>query len=102
MTPLNTVGFKEGEIISSNKKYLIEECLFVCSRQVWMYATLYTNVERFKLDTLYQSAIRGGDFLMRNVKCQTTGKCYFSVTREGAPIKIQRTIYSEVQMLPYL
>ena len=34
---------------------------------------------------------------MKNVKCQTTGKCYFSVTREGAPIKIQRTIYSEVK-----
>jgi len=65
-------------------------------RQVWMYATLYKNVERFKVDKLYDSAVKGGEFLMKNVKNSMTGKCYFSVTRDGKPIKIQRTIYAEV------
>ena len=66
-------------------------------RQVWMYSTLYLNVERFKLENIYQAAVRGGEFLRKFVKNQETGKCYFSVTRDGRPVKVQRTIYSEVQ-----
>ena len=61
-----------------------------------MYCTLYQNVDRFKQEQLYKAAVKGGDFLMKNIKNSETGKCYFSVTREGAPIKIQRTIYCEV------
>ena len=67
-------------------------------RQVWMYCTLYQKVERFRLDTLYQAAVRAGTFLMNKVKIPETGKCYFAVTREGNPIKIQRTIFSEVSL----
>ena len=66
-------------------------------RQVWMYCTLYKNVERFRLENIYKAAVRGGEFLRRFVKNQETGKCYFSLTRDGKPIKVQRTIYSEVK-----
>ena len=65
-------------------------------RQVWMYSTLYQNVERFKKKNIYEAAVRGGDFLRKFGKNKETGKCYFAVTREGRPIKVQRTIYSEV------
>ena len=67
-------------------------------RQVWMYCTLYQKVERFRLDTLYQAAVRAGTFLINKVKNHETGKCYFAVTREGKPVKIQRTIFSEVSI----
>ena len=71
-------------------------------RQVWMYCTLYKNVERFRLENIYKAAVRGGEFLRRFVKNQETGKCYFSLTRDGKPIKVQRTIYSEVQSMSSL
>ena len=32
---------------------------------------------------------------MRHVKREDTGKCYLSVTRQGQPLKTQRTIFSE-------
>ena len=64
-----------------------------------MYCTLYQKVERFRLDTLYQAAVRGGAFLINKVKMERTGKCYFAVSREGRPVKIQRTIYTEVRFL---
>ena len=62
-----------------------------------MYSTLYQNVERFRLKNIYEAAVKGGEFLRSFVKNKETGKCYFSVTRDGRPIKVQRTIYSEVQ-----
>ena len=37
-------------------------------RQVWMYATLHQTVARWRLDSLYQAAVRGGQFLMEHVK----------------------------------
>lgn len=68
-------------------------------RQVWMYCRLYLQLERFRLDRIYQAAVRGGQFLMDFVKNPDTGKCYFSVTREGKPVKIQRTIFTEVSLI---
>ena len=64
-----------------------------------MYSTLYQNVERFRLKNIYEAAVKGGEFLRSFVKNKETGKCYFSVTRDGRPIKVQRTIYSEVYKL---
>ena len=63
-----------------------------------MYCRLYLQLERFRLDTIYQAAVRGGQFLREFVKNPETGKCYFSVTREGKPVKIQRTIFTEVRL----
>ncbi|XP_077976850.1 N-acylglucosamine 2-epimerase-like [Glandiceps talaboti] len=64
-------------------------------RQVWMYCKLYNEVERFHKPEILQAAVKGADFLMKNVKDPETLKCYFSLTRDGRPIKIQRTIFAE-------
>ena len=37
----------------------------------------------------------GAQFLLKHVKREDTGKCYLSLTREGQPLKTQRTIFSE-------
>ena len=37
-------------------------------RQVWMYATLHQSVARWRQDSLYQAAVRGGQFLIDHVK----------------------------------
>lgn len=38
----------------------------------------------------------GGDFMIKYLRNPKTNKCYLSVTKEGLPLKIQRTIYTEV------
>ena len=37
----------------------------------------------------------GAEFLRKYGKDPVTNKCYLSVTRDGRPIKVQRTIFSE-------
>ena len=38
----------------------------------------------------------GADFIMRHMKKPNgSRKCYFSLTQDGRPIKVQRTIFSE-------
>lgn len=39
--------------------------------------------------------ISGGEFLLNHIKRPEDGRCYFQVTAEGQPIKIQRTIFTE-------
>ena len=39
----------------------------------------------------------GGDFLMSKVKDPASGKVFFSTTRDGKGIKMQRTFYAEVR-----
>ena len=41
------------------------------------------------------SVISGGEFLLNHIKRPDDGRCYFQVTAEGEPIKIQRTIFTE-------
>ena len=83
------------------------------ARQVWMYSTLYQDMDRFRTKEVYDAAVMGGEFLIKFAKIKETGKCYFSLTRylnintvyniqmsclfrSGEPIKVQRTIFSEV------
>ncbi|PVD24610.1 hypothetical protein C0Q70_15094 [Pomacea canaliculata] len=65
------------------------------SRQVWMYARLYNELERFKTPEILATAEHGAQFLLMHMKRKDTGKCYLSLNREGLPVKEQRTIYSE-------
>ena len=81
---------------SDGARYDSTKYCWLQGRQVWLYSTLYQQVERFRLDSIYQAAVRGGSFLRDFVKNPDTGKCYFSVTKEGKPVKIQRTIFAEV------
>ncbi|KAM9576785.1 N-acylglucosamine 2-epimerase [Trichechus inunguis] len=65
-------------------------------RQVWMYCRLYRKVERFRRPELLDSARAGGDFLLRHARVTPPGKkCAFVLTRDGRPVKVQRTIFSE-------
>ncbi|XP_064133842.1 N-acylglucosamine 2-epimerase isoform X2 [Loxodonta africana] len=65
-------------------------------RQVWMYCRLYRKVKRFRRPELLDSAKAGGDFLLRHARVTPPEKkCAFVLTRDGRPVKVQRTIFSE-------
>ncbi|XP_006739432.1 N-acylglucosamine 2-epimerase isoform X1 [Leptonychotes weddellii] len=65
-------------------------------RQVWMYCRLYRKLERFRSPELLDSAKAGGEFLLRYARVAPPGKkCAFALTRDGRPVKVQRTIFSE-------
>ena len=62
-----------------------------------MYAKIYNSVDRYKNnENLLKSSILCAKFLMNdNIRDPITYKCCFSCTRDGKPLKIQRTIFSE-------
>lgn len=82
-------------LTSSGEVYDDTKYCWLQGRQVWMYCSLYTSLERFRREEVREAAVRGGEFLIQHVKMEG-GKCAFSTDREGQPIKVQRTIFSEV------
>ncbi|XP_006900041.1 PREDICTED: N-acylglucosamine 2-epimerase [Elephantulus edwardii] len=65
-------------------------------RQVWTYCRLYRKIERFRRPELLAAAKAGGDFLLHHaLVTPPEKKCAFVLTRDGRPIKVQRTIFSE-------
>uniref|UniRef100_A0A8C6E441 N-acylglucosamine 2-epimerase n=1 Tax=Moschus moschiferus TaxID=68415 RepID=A0A8C6E441_MOSMO len=65
-------------------------------RQVWMYCRLYRQFERFRRPELLNAAKAGGEFLLRYAQVAPPAKkCAFVLTRDGRPVKVQRTIFSE-------
>ncbi|XP_044299387.1 N-acylglucosamine 2-epimerase isoform X1 [Varanus komodoensis] len=69
--------------------------IWLQGRQVWMYSRLYRKLPRFRRPELLQAARAGGDFLLRHARITPSQKCAFVLTRDGRPVKIQRTIFSE-------
>ncbi|XP_052240983.1 N-acylglucosamine 2-epimerase-like isoform X2 [Dreissena polymorpha] len=69
--------------------------IWLQARQVWMYAKLYNEEEKFTTQAVLQAAEKGAEFLMKFAKDASTGRCYLILTRDGRPIKMQRTIFSE-------
>ena len=65
-------------------------------RQVWTYCFLYQNHERFRREDMKAAAIKGGEFLLNHFKDQNSDKIYFMTSREGLPLKHQRTLFTEV------
>lgn len=64
--------------------------------KVWMYCRLYRSFERFRRVELLDAARAGGEFLLRYARVAPPGKkCAFVLTRDGRPVKVQRTIFSE-------
>ncbi|PNJ09438.1 RENBP isoform 6, partial [Pongo abelii] len=52
--------------------------------------------ERFRHAQLLDAAKAGGEFLLRYARVAPPGKkCAFVLTRDGRPVKVQRTIFSE-------
>ncbi|XP_058514354.1 N-acylglucosamine 2-epimerase isoform X2 [Ochotona princeps] len=65
-------------------------------RQVWMYCHLYRKFKRFRCSSLLDSAKAGGEFLLHYARVAPPAKkCAFVLTRDGRPVKVQRTIFSE-------
>lgn len=79
----------------SGKVYDETKHVWLQARQVWMYARLYNEEEQFQKVEIIQAAIKGAEFLMKHVKDPKTSKCCLSMTRDGNPIKVQNSIFSE-------
>ncbi|CAL1531828.1 unnamed protein product, partial [Lymnaea stagnalis] len=80
---------------ADGKVYDDRKFCWLLSRQVWTYARLYQERPRFRLPHILEAAKKGADFVMKHVKDPSTNKCYLNLTREGKPLKSQRTIFSE-------
>jgi N-acylglucosamine 2-epimerase len=78
---------RAGDAYSTNKYMWLQ------GRAVWMFARLHNEVDSNCgwLDIARQ----GADFLERHGR-SPDGRVYFSLTREGRPIHLQRKFYSEV------
>ncbi|XP_058028385.1 N-acylglucosamine 2-epimerase [Ahaetulla prasina] len=80
----------------TGKVYDDQKYVWLQGRQVWMYSRLYRKVPRFQRPELLQAAKAGGEFLLRHARvAPPSQKCAFVLTRDGRPVKIQRTIFSE-------
>ncbi|XP_062316162.1 N-acylglucosamine 2-epimerase isoform X1 [Osmerus eperlanus] len=83
---------KEGKIYDELKYVWLQ------GRQVWMYCRLYRTMERFRKPEILEAAKSGGMFLQRFARVPSSSnpwKCAFCLTRDGKPVKVQRTIFSE-------
>lgn len=49
----------------------------------------------FHFNTCVCVSPSGGEFLLNHIKRPEDGRCYFQVTAEGQPIKIQKTLFTE-------
>lgn len=73
--------------------YGTDKAVWLQGREVWLFATLYHQVER--RPEWLAAAQLGCDFLLRHCFAPN-GKMYFLVTRDGRPLRMRRYAYSEV------
>ncbi len=78
---------RDGELYSTDKYMWLQ------GRAVWMFARLHNEVSK---DRGWLDLAQGGLDFIRAYGRAPGGRVYFSVTRDGQPIHIQRKIYSEV------
>ncbi|XP_031553219.1 N-acylglucosamine 2-epimerase-like [Actinia tenebrosa] len=77
------------------KIYDTDKYGWMLGRQVWMYSKLYNETAEYKTDFVLKAALSGAEFLMKHVSRQEDGRCYFQVTADGKPIKLQRKLFTE-------
>jgi N-acylglucosamine 2-epimerase len=77
---------RDGSVIDTDKSIWFQ------GRGAWMFATLHQAVKP-KPEWL-AAATTGIDFLRRH-SAGANGKMYFTVTREGNPLRMRRYVYSE-------
>ncbi|MBS0664598.1 MAG: AGE family epimerase/isomerase [Verrucomicrobia bacterium] len=75
-----------GRIVETDK------AMWFQGRAAWMYATTYLTVER--RPEWLEFAASCLDFIRRHGRA-ADGKMYFTVTREGRPLRMRRYVYSE-------
>ena len=76
----------DGSILDTDKSVWFQ------GRAGWMFATLYNTVER---RPEWLEAARSCVQFSRRHCHSTAGKMYFTVTREGLPLRMRRYVYSE-------
>jgi N-acylglucosamine 2-epimerase len=77
---------RDGSILDTDKSVWFQ------GRGAWMFATLYNTIER---RPEWLAAARTGIEFMRRHCYAPGGKMYFTVTREGRPLRMRRYVYSE-------
>lgn len=77
---------RDGTVIDTDKSIWFQ------GRGAWTFATLYNSVAR---ETEWLDAARSGIEFLRRHGSGPSGKLYFTVTREGWPLRMRRYVYSE-------
>ncbi|MDX2246770.1 MAG: AGE family epimerase/isomerase [Bacteroidia bacterium] len=77
---------REGKVISTDKS------VWIHGRFVWLLSTLYTAVE--PREEWLSLARHGLDFLEKHA-FDTDGRMFFSLTKEGNPLRKRRYVFSE-------
>jgi len=77
---------RDGSILDTDKSVWFQ------GRAGWMFATLYNTVEK---RTEWLEAARSCVEFSRTHCHSPEGKMYFTVTREGAPLRMRRYVFSE-------
>ncbi len=77
---------RDGSVIDTDKSIWFQ------GRGAWMFATLVNTVER---KPEWREAARSGIEFLRRHGAAPDGKLYFTVTREGRPLRMRRYVYSE-------
>jgi len=77
---------RDGSILDTDKSVWFQ------GRAGWMFATLYNTVEQ-RPDWL-EAALSCQEFSRRHCH-DASGKMYFTVTREGRPLRMRRYVFSE-------
>lgn len=77
---------RDGTVIDSDKSIWFQ------GRGAWMFATLYNTVAP---DPRWLEAARLLIEFLRRCGTAPNGKMYFTVTREGRPLRMRRYVYSE-------
>ncbi len=72
--------------------YDTDKFIWLQARQVWMFASLYNNVE--KNQEWLRMALHGADYLEKHGRDEQ-GNWYFSLTREGNPLIQPYNIFSD-------
>lgn len=81
---------KDGKPYDSTKHVWLQ------GRQVWMLSKLYNTTEAYKTKQVLEAARSGMDFLRSHIKVSdASNRCFFSLTREGKPLFLQRKPFSE-------
>lgn len=80
---------RDGKVYDDSKYSWLQ------GKQVWMYSKLYNESPKYGNVKMLKAALSGGEFLLNHIKRPEDGRCYFQVTAEGQPIKIQKTLFTE-------
>lgn len=77
---------RDGSVLDTDKSIWFQ------GRGAWMFATLYNSVEK---NPEWLAAAASGIEFLRKYGAAQSGKLYFTVTRDGRPLRMRRYVYSE-------